>query len=191
MTAWRLKFKTILFSGILVLAACADNDTESKSSGGESFTEITWDDLLPDNYSPETIFKKYEKELELLNKLGDNSPQAIKIFKALETEFNKAPANKKLDGKKIRLAGFIAPLENQEGKITEFLLVPYFGACIHSPPPPVNQTVLVKADPESAIDSEDYFAPHWIYGAIKVSAKKTALGGAGYVINDAMTEIYE
>lgn len=41
-----------------------------------------------------------------------------------------------LDGKEITIAGFVIPLEGTESNITEFLLVPFFGACIHVPPPP-------------------------------------------------------
>jgi hypothetical protein len=52
-----------------------------------------------------------------------------------------------LDGQNIRLPGYIVPLEvSEEGRTTEFLLVPYFGACIHVPPPPSNQIVHVKSE---------------------------------------------
>lgn len=44
--------------------------------------------------------------------------------------------NKKLDNQDVRIPGFVVPLEGDAKKITAFLLVPYFGACIHVPPPP-------------------------------------------------------
>ncbi len=49
-----------------------------------------------------------------------------------------------LNGSQVKIPGFVVPLEGDEEKITEFLLVPYFGACIHVPPPPPNQIIYVK-----------------------------------------------
>lgn len=65
---------------------------------------------------------------------------------AAKQDMPNAPVVKALDGQNIRLPGYIVPLEvSEEGRTTEFLLVPYFGACIHVPPPPSNQIVHVKA----------------------------------------------
>ncbi len=52
--------------------------------------------------------------------------------------------NQKLDNQEVRIPGFVVPLEGDAKKITAFLLVPYFGACIHVPPPPTNQVVYVS-----------------------------------------------
>ena len=53
-----------------------------------------------------------------------------------------------LNDKDVRIPGFIVPLEYKESEIvTRFLLVPYFGACIHEPPPPPNQTIYVVYEP--------------------------------------------
>src|SRR6187399_1445007 len=56
----------------------------------------------------------------------------------------KTEALQKVDGKKVKVPGFMVPLEDEEEMVTEFLLVPYVGACIHTPPPPPNQIVLVR-----------------------------------------------
>ena len=49
-----------------------------------------------------------------------------------------------LDGQSIKIAGFVIPLEFENKRITQFFLVPFYGACIHVPPPPPNQIILVK-----------------------------------------------
>jgi len=64
-----------------------------------------------------------------------------------------APVVKALDGKSVSLPGFVVPLEGDSEVITEFLLVPYFGACIHVPPPPPNQIVHVTIKGGVPIDS--------------------------------------
>jgi len=64
-----------------------------------------------------------------------------------------APVVKALDGQSVSLPGFVVPLEGDSEVITEFLLVPYFGACIHVPPPPPNQIVHVTIKGGVPIDS--------------------------------------
>jgi hypothetical protein len=77
-----------------------------------------------------------------------------------------ATANAELNGTNIRLPGYLLPLEFKEKKVTEFLLVPWVGACIHTPPPPPNQIVHVKL--EEGFDlGDDIFTPVWVNGVMK------------------------
>jgi len=101
-----------------------------------------------------------------------------------------APANKNIAEKQIKLAGFIAPLTQNNGKISEFLLVPYFGACIHKPPPPANKTILVKTAPGQEINIDDAYLPIQISGKINLQKTSTDIGEAGYHINSALIETY-
>jgi hypothetical protein len=71
-----------------------------------------------------------------------------------------------LDGKQIRMPGFALPLEYSDKKITEFLLVPWVGACIHTPPPPPNQIVYVKVD--KGFETNGMFEPIWVSGELVV-----------------------
>lgn len=113
-------------------------------------------------------------------------------YKAQESMLNAA-----LDGKRIRMPGYALPLEYREDGITEFLLVPYVGACIHSPAPPLNQTVFVTLNQTYKMQS--LFAPVWVTG--RISAKQDAkelsfVDGAaaiqtGYTIEGVQIEPYE
>lgn len=68
-----------------------------------------------------------------------------KLLSELNVDNGKATAAlKNLDGHRVRIAAFIVPLEDDLQQSDEFLLVPYFGACIHTPPPPPNQMIYVK-----------------------------------------------
>jgi len=71
-----------------------------------------------------------------------------------------------LDGQHIRMPGFALPLEFSGSKITEFLLVPWVGACIHTPPPPPNQIVFVSI--EEGFESKGQFTPVWVSGEMRV-----------------------
>jgi hypothetical protein len=81
--------------------------------------------------------------------------------------------NPLLDGQVVRMPGYLLPLEYSGKKVTEFLLVPWVGACIHTPPPPPNQIVHVKADKPFEISG--MFAPVWVTGQLGAHATKKSL----------------
>ncbi len=80
-----------------------------------------------------------------------------------------------LDSKTVSLGGFILPLEFSGTKATEFLLVPWVGACIHTPPPPPNQIVHVKMGENEAWESKGLFAPVKVTGRMSTKATKQNL----------------
>jgi len=104
--------------------------------------------------------------------------------------------NAVLDGQTIRLPGYVLPLEITGKKVTEFLLVPWVGACIHTPPPPPNQIVNVKSDTPFEVTS--LFAPVWVTGRLTAAATRrelTLLDGSsdidvGYTVRASRIEPY-
>ena len=95
-----------------------------------------------------------------------------------------------LDGIQARIPGFMVPLELADnGKIKEFLLVPYFGACIHFPPPPPNQIVYVVLD--EPIEVEDTWSPVWAVGELTTKTYGSEIGSAGYTMMATTVENYE
>ena len=78
-----------------------------------------------------------------------------------------------LNGKQVRMPGYALPLEYSDKKITEFLLVPWVGACIHTPPPPPNQIVFVKVT--EGIENRGRFTPVWVTGEMSVKAARKNL----------------
>jgi len=160
----------------------------SASEEDDGYMKLEWDYLLPADYRPDAILSKY---MDQLAELDDSSPKAMEIYGKIQAELENAPINNDLDGKKVKLAGFIAPLENSGGNVSEFLLVPYYGACIHVPPPPINQTVLVKTRPGDAIKAEQTSLPFWIKGTLTTEGESTEIGAAGYSILEAETEEFK
>ncbi|KPZ58313.1 DUF3299 domain-containing protein [Pseudoalteromonas sp. P1-25] len=83
------------------------------------------------------------------------------------------------NNKKIRVPGFIVPLESEEGKrISEFFVVPYFGACLHMPPPPPNQIIYVKF--EQGVELESLYDAFWFEGKIIINTVENELGTSAY-----------
>ena len=117
----------------------------------------------------------------------------------LQAELNRRDGmvNRDLEGSVVRIPGYALPLELTEGGITEFLLVPYVGACIHSPAPPPNQMVFVKLREEYEVKS--LYDPVWITGQLRVeqaSRSLTFVDGSddvatGYALSGVSIEPYE
>lgn len=95
-----------------------------------------------------------------------------------------------LDGEYVRLPGFVVPLESDEGGlISEFLLVPYFGACIHVPPPPPNQIVYVTLDePFNLVSLQQ---PYWIQGRLLVETYASEVAATAYTLRADRIEKYD
>ena len=97
--------------------------------------EVEWFALQPRDWEPARTFN------EDVERLSDNDPRAVKALARLREAWANAPVEPAVDGSRIRIGGFIIPLDSDYGAVTELLLVPYYGACIHAPPPPANQVI--------------------------------------------------
>jgi len=146
--------------------------------------DLSWDDLIPPDWKP-------EKLLEGLNIafLIDGDPRANEAMAKLREVWDKAPAVNALHGQQVRLPGYVAPLERSPRGISEFLLVPYFGACIHSPPPPANQIVHVTAS--EPISEKMAQGAVFASGRMEVQSFASALGVSGYRMAQARVQVYQ
>jgi hypothetical protein len=97
-----------------------------------------------------------------------------------------APVVESLDGKRVRIGGYVVPLDFDATTVKEFLLVPFVGACIHVPPPPPNQIIYVKS--ETGFDVQGSFDPVYVTGTIKVLPTATGLADTGYSIDAEKVE---
>lgn len=157
--------------------------TPAARTATENVPEIEWDALMPPGWNPKKALEGVD-----LAALSDSDPKANALLDKLRQELDRAPVVKTLDGKRVRIAGFVVTLERNDKGVTEFLLVPYYGACIHTPPPPANQIIHVVASapypPEKAI------FPVYVTGTLRTVAAVTPEGAAGYRIADAKVEEY-
>lgn len=103
--------------------------TLSPLHAAESWPALKWEALIPKGWDPVKDFKGID-----LSRMQDGDPRAMEALDKPKQAWDNAPSEPSLNGRKIRIAGFALPLEGEGSKVTEFLIVPYFGACIHSPP---------------------------------------------------------
>lgn len=170
------------------LAATAQDKPAAKAAGTAAparagFQEVTWDELVPKDWDPLKQFKDMN-----FGVLNDADPRAAAMLKKMRETWDNAPTNNAMDGKPIRIPGYVVPLEEGKSGMTEFLLVPYFGACIHSPPPPSNQIIHVRPrEPAKGVKSMDAV---WISGTLKTLRSDTFMGASGYRLEAVAIEIY-
>lgn len=156
----------------MVITGSYSKDDASKSDD-ERLHTITWEGLMPADWNP----AKSTSGLKIED-LEDNDPRAVEALRKTMEAWKNAPLNPAINGMNVRISGFVVPLEHQDGALKEFLLVPYYGACIHVPPPPSNQVIhVILKKPVSKIHSMDAV---WATGKIRVEKKATAQGIAGY-----------
>ena len=184
-TLTRRRLLTLAASTALPLAAGAQPLTKPGPGG---YTEIRWDDLVPKGWDPMKGLK--DKGIANPNAMIDGDPKAMDAMRQMREAWDNAPVEAALDNAKVKLPGYLVPLEEDKaGAITEFLLVPYFGACIHTPPPPANQIVLVvPAKAAAGLRSMDTV---WVSGTLKAKRSDSPMGASGYRLESALVERYK
>lgn len=147
--------------------------------------QLSWDDLLPESerLAPPMPSRRIQPLFD-----DESGPAAL--------QEGSAQVNSQLDGLTIKLPGFVVPIrftrmsdDSDAGVVSEFLLVPYFGACIHMPPPPPNQIVDVKMTPP--VKMQSMYEPVWVTGKLSTRGMSSELAAAAYSIVGAKIEKYE
>ena len=153
------------------------------AAGKPAFRELKWEELVPKDWDPMKELKGVE-----FASLSDADPRATQMLKKMREVWDNAPSNPALDGQSVRIPGYVVPLEETKDGLKEFLLVPYFGACIHSPPPPSNQIIhVLPTSPAKGVRSMDAV---WINGTLATTRTDSFMGAASYRIEAVSVEPY-
>ncbi len=171
---------------VALVAAPLAAITPAVHAQSERPREISWDDLVPPNWNPLDSFK------DLIGPdaqaLKDGDPRAQKLMERMRKVWDAAPTVASMEGRAVKLPGYVVPLEQGEDGMTEFLLVPYFGACIHTPPPPANQIVHVRSSkPVKGLRTMDAV---WAIGTMTLDRNKSDMGASGYTLSASKIDKY-
>lgn len=157
----------------------------SPREGTTAFRDTRWDELMPENWDPYKALRELQQGMPLI---PDTDPRAVERLKRVRDFWNDAPTNRKFDGATVRIPGYIVSLEESKSGIKEFLLVPYFGACIHTPPPPSNQIIHVIArQPVHGIHAMDTV---WVKGKLAIERQDSTMGVSSYGMAAVAVEPY-
>ncbi|MBE3760064.1 DUF3299 domain-containing protein [Vibrio parahaemolyticus] len=161
-------WKKVLASCLLAIAF-----TTPVMASDEPLT-LDWIDLVP------------EAERKLFDSVGmpasDHSGSAAQQSKI-------GNVRPELNGSQVKIPGFVIPLEGDANTVTEFLLVPYFGACIHVPPPPPNQIIYVKFPKGAPV--QELWDVIYVVGTLKTETINHELAETAYVIEGSKIEAYD
>jgi hypothetical protein len=120
----------------------------------------------------------------------DSPPIDWRVLAGLDYLTGKATDTlKKLEGKQVRVPGFVVPLDDFQEDGAEFLLVPYYGACVHTPPPPPNQIIFVQMANKKAVKLA-LFDAVWMHGKLKIATVESPYGTVGFTIDGLKMEPY-
>lgn len=177
-----------------VAAIAIADDQPLPEPAANGVITLEWTDLLPPEdlekmeALPEITHEGGEGAGSAINKMNANDPASQAWSEVLQS----VNVRKALNGKKVRLPGFIVPIEyDAQQNITSFFLVPYFGACIHVPPPPPNQIVFVSD--AKGLKADMIYNPFWIEGTISTTTMSHDLANSAYSLKaTSITEyVYE
>jgi uncharacterized protein len=146
---------------------------------------LQWEELIPKGWDSSSYFK--QDKIDPRN-IQEGSAEEAALWKKMREIWDNAPLRRELAGTKVRIPGYVVPLESSRGTVREFLLVPYFGACVHSPPPPANQMVLVRLDKPATLKSMDVI---WAWGDLDVVRHNSEWGVSGYLLKARGTVPYQ
>ncbi|PSW00895.1 DUF3299 domain-containing protein [Photobacterium lipolyticum] len=135
---------------------------------------LDWIDLIPEQERNQFD----QNQMPFLNHNGEASKQSII-----------GGVREELNGSEVKIPGFVIPLEGDDKIVTEFLLVPYFGACIHVPPPPPNQILYVKFEKGAPI--QQLWDVVYVVGKLKTQHISHEMAEVGYLLDGVALEEYD
>lgn len=201
---------------LVLLCTLSSGFAQAQKTAAAAPRTIEWTDLMPEedlkllmNMPQVDHSSLSDEELAEDRPTTNNTPRTTSSFEdqvtsAIEQAMAKPDGSRtwedalvstrvrpEFNNTKVRLAGYIVPLEyNDDQVITAFFLVPYFGACIHVPPPPPNQLIYVEYPQGFTLD--ELYTPYWLSGTIKTETNEHELGLAAYRMTvDTMVEYTE
>lgn len=147
-----------------------------RSSFAASARQITWEDLIPPGVPYAEI-------------IGTGEIDVLQDRWLPEFDENATKLNDELDGAYIKMPGYVLPLDMSTAGVTSFIMVPYVGACIHTPPPPANQLVFV--DSKVPWPSQSLWDPVWVTGQMRHELQSTTIADIGYAMTADKIEVYK
>lgn len=141
--------------------------------------QLGWNELIPD--AEKKLIERYQ-----LPSSQDFTEQVLLSIQANSDEEYKSAlistnVVEDVIGRAVSISGFIVPLEVSEDRsIRSFFLVPYYGACIHYPPPPPNQIIYVAL--EDVFTQYNMQQAYTVEGILNRGMFEDPMGTSAYVL---------
>lgn len=169
----RLRRRDVML-GAAALALAASGLVALPEARAEEVIELGWENLVPGNEQPP--MGGLMGIIAHGDIMAEDGPQST-------------PLTHEYDGKKVRIPGYVVPLEYDQTGMRSLILVPYIGACVHVPPPPANQLIFVK--PEEPYRDGGLFDAVYVTGIFQAAMTNTEITEVGYTIESPVITPYE
>jgi hypothetical protein len=146
----------------------------------EDPTVVMWDDLQPADNELDRLSR--DQPQPPISHGGGQSAIPLQMAGEVVPE---------LDGKRVKIPAYVVPLDGSREALTEMLLVPYFGACVHVPPPPPNQIIHIQDGEGVPIADLDLYNPVWATGVIRTEAISHEIAEIGYRMEVEELTVYD
>ena len=178
---------SLFFNGLAIPAYAEENNI---------YRLIEWIDLLPKDdldalMSPPEEINNIEDGSEY-DQIANQLSNVLSL--ASDSRYQQALTSVNVrheyDKQKIRLPGFIVPITiDKDQRVTAFFLVPYFGACIHMPPPPPNQ--IIFAEYKEGISGNSIYDPYWVEGTLHTTLTENDMATSAYSFTVDEVNLYQ
>ena len=167
-----------------------------EAASSEPFEEIEWIQLMPKDdlhallNPPDFLVNiqdgsKQDSMASLSEVAAEN--EAVRRF---EQALTSVRVIESFDKKAVKIPGFMVPLRSDEQqRVTEFFIVPYFGACLHMPPPPPNQMIYGKVT--EGFKLSQLTEPFWFEGVIHIETTNNLTGTSTYTMLLDNIQVFE
>ncbi len=197
MKAARIPQSLCLFICAIIYASINVADIPStKNTRDSDFRTIEWPDLIPPKIleillnPPAYLAEIEDGSIEDQINSQIKAPTIENSEDAYQQALVSVEVNAEFNGANVRIPGFIVPLEfDDEQTVTQFFLVPYFGACLHMPPPPPNQIIFVDAP--QGVQISALYDPFWVQGKLSTSFEENDMATSAYSMAMASIEPYD
>ena len=152
--------------------------TATETVAAEDLVDLDWENLVPETQTASATASGVVEHSQL-----------DAAFSPYQQDTDVSAVRTDLNGKTVRIPGYMTPLSFDDAEVGEFLLVPYVGACVHVPPPPANQIVYVEVD--GTVPVLEMWEPFLAVGELRTEAQSTELAEVGYTMKLSHLEIYE
>lgn len=177
-----MRYLVVVFFMLLIVTGPLRAEVSYKPADVQT---LDWEQLIPENFSLDDVLDN----LEIPDLLDDQDPKAQLYMDQMEAALNSAPVVPDMDKKLVKIPGFIVPVQSNGSLVSEFFLVPYFGACIHVPPPPSNQIIYVYYEAGHML--ETMYDPVWIIGLLETETVNNDVAVSGYSLTAYAIEPYD
>ncbi len=165
--------KLISLLSLLLLFGCSNEP---------NFESDDWSKLIDPAFDQQKIVRFYK---EKVLHVSEGSKEEKALYAQMQMALKNGGNNKAMDGKKVKLSGYLVPIDTDGEMISSFLFFPNQAACIHVPASPANQTIYVKAKKDEGVLMEDVYENIIVYGTIKLQHTEIANATSSYVIQNA------